>query len=478
MDQNNKPNAGAPSSDTTSALFVSARKKQLEQQEIERRAQEKEEQRRAKEAEVRRLEQEVEERRRRAEMEAQAVAANPFGAPVAPSTQTGTSLQNQPVPAVSQPARPAAAAKQPNVTVGGDRKKLFIIGGGALAAVILVVILIVALGGGGGIDPDLELDAVYDNYGIFFTYPSGWEIAYENEAPPEVIVQSDYVRADTQDRILICNVTDQYLEGIGEYGDAITAGSVVMDSAISDTAWGATYDEYVPNIYEAGEGFVSGSTDLVYVAESGAKFHMYVSLIPCENSLLLVLIDLSESGGMDQALQLCQRIADTSVLQSAGGSGEQEFYDASSGIHFEYPEGWTATQTAGADTVYAPITVRYAADSEDRMLIYNYTPEFDNFLSEGGSGMDNLITDFATRFMLDAGYDMEQTYNWEYSEQISSEYSYEGIMLSVENDEFYFGFLVIKVLSEPQKVVAVAIESKDQSAIDTFSEVAGSVDLR
>jgi len=49
-----------PSADATPALFASARKKQLEQQE-------KEAQRQAAEAEVRRLELEVEERRRRAE---------------------------------------------------------------------------------------------------------------------------------------------------------------------------------------------------------------------------------------------------------------------------------------------------------------------------------------------------------------------------------------------------------------------------
>lgn len=73
MDQDKKTNSGAPSSDTTSALFVSARKKQLEQQEAERKAKEQEEQRLAAEAEVRRLEAEVEERRRKAEEEARRV---------------------------------------------------------------------------------------------------------------------------------------------------------------------------------------------------------------------------------------------------------------------------------------------------------------------------------------------------------------------------------------------------------------------
>ena len=59
MAEDKKNPTGAPATDTTSALFVSARKKQLEQQEAERRAKEKEEALLAAEAETRRLELEV-----------------------------------------------------------------------------------------------------------------------------------------------------------------------------------------------------------------------------------------------------------------------------------------------------------------------------------------------------------------------------------------------------------------------------------
>lgn len=69
-----KSGNGAPSSDTTSPLFVSARKKQLEQQETERRKKEKEAERMKAEEEVHRLEAEVAERKRKAEAEAQRVA--------------------------------------------------------------------------------------------------------------------------------------------------------------------------------------------------------------------------------------------------------------------------------------------------------------------------------------------------------------------------------------------------------------------
>ena len=75
MDENNNNQSGSQPADNTSALFVTARKKQLEQQEAERVAKEKEDQRLAAEAEVRRLEAEVEERRRRAEEEARRVEA-------------------------------------------------------------------------------------------------------------------------------------------------------------------------------------------------------------------------------------------------------------------------------------------------------------------------------------------------------------------------------------------------------------------
>lgn len=64
-----KKNLGASSSDSTSALFVTARKKQIAEQEAQRKAAEEEAKRVAAEAEVRRLEAEVEERKRKAEEE-------------------------------------------------------------------------------------------------------------------------------------------------------------------------------------------------------------------------------------------------------------------------------------------------------------------------------------------------------------------------------------------------------------------------
>jgi hypothetical protein len=156
MDQNKKSASGAPSSDTTSALFVSARKKQLEQQEAERRAKEKEDQRLAAEAEVRRLEDEVEERRRKAEEDkvhaeeeakriAEEARARQTQAAEAPDAVLGAQSQKKDIKLpgadiLSGLSGGAAAKALPN-------KKLLIIIGAAVAAVLAIVILVVALGG-------------------------------------------------------------------------------------------------------------------------------------------------------------------------------------------------------------------------------------------------------------------------------------------------------------------------------------------
>lgn len=126
-----KKTTGAPSSDTTSALFVSARKKQLEQQEEERIAREKEEKRMAAEIEVRRLEKEVEERRKRAEEEAVRVEEEAKRKPIDPAPRDPAAKEGGPLDALK---------KLPKET-------LAIIGGG-LVVLIAAIVLIIALSGG------------------------------------------------------------------------------------------------------------------------------------------------------------------------------------------------------------------------------------------------------------------------------------------------------------------------------------------
>ncbi|MDR1728463.1 MAG: hypothetical protein LBT74_11175 [Acidobacteriota bacterium] len=168
------PRDGAPSSDGTSALFVSARKKQLAQQEAERAAREKEEQRLAAEAEVRRLEAEVVERKRRAEEEALrveadnaekrrlaeaeakriAAEANALKAQAAANPNAVLGTPPPQAPAFAAPVQPAAAAPAKPLNM----KLIIGAAAGALVVLILAIVLISSIGGG-GVDSDAKFDA-------------------------------------------------------------------------------------------------------------------------------------------------------------------------------------------------------------------------------------------------------------------------------------------------------------------------------
>ncbi|MDR2531004.1 MAG: cell envelope integrity protein TolA, partial [Oscillospiraceae bacterium] len=184
MDQDKKNTSGAPSSDTTSALFVSARKKQLEEQEAAARAKEKEDQRLAAEAEVRRLEAEVEARRikaaedakrveaeaveqkRRADEDAKRIAEETrqkqAQAAANPDAILGSAKKEVKLPQIPKlPKKEPGAPSKPAGQGGGvsgllqNKKLLAIIGGGA-AVIILAVVLIVTLGGNPAVKPLTE----------------------------------------------------------------------------------------------------------------------------------------------------------------------------------------------------------------------------------------------------------------------------------------------------------------------------------
>lgn len=158
-----KKNLGAPSSDETSALFVSARKKQLAEQEALQKKQEEERRRMEAEAEVRRLEEEVSARKAAAEKEAarlaaeqaaagkaQAAGATPFGSAPAQGAGPAPAAPQAPAqtPPPAAPVMASAGATQPAPAKSGP-KKLLLIGGIAVAAIV-VVVLIIALASGGG----------------------------------------------------------------------------------------------------------------------------------------------------------------------------------------------------------------------------------------------------------------------------------------------------------------------------------------
>ena len=146
-----KNGSGAPAADQTSPLLVSARKKQLEQQEEARRAKEEDEKRLAAEAELRRLEQEVQARHSKAER-AQ-VNTDSDAAVMTKETVAGT------------PAPPKTTKK-----IGKTASVVIV----SLCTAFVVLIIALLVSNSSKIDPNAALDAVVNmesaNMGI--RYPS------------------------------------------------------------------------------------------------------------------------------------------------------------------------------------------------------------------------------------------------------------------------------------------------------------------
>ncbi|MEA4924240.1 MAG: hypothetical protein VB084_02925 [Syntrophomonadaceae bacterium] len=210
MEEDKKSNPGAPATDTTSALFVSARKKQLQQQEEEQRAREKEEKRLEAEAEVRRLEQEVEDRKRKveeearkAEEEARRIAeeararkaeaeANPDAIlGKAPEAQPAGKGFNMPKIGVGKPSRdkaapspapgretapkaqPAAGSAAKDGLAAKVDKKMIPLIGGAAAVVVIAIIAIVMLTGSGGLPSGFK-EYANSEAGLTFAANENW----------------------------------------------------------------------------------------------------------------------------------------------------------------------------------------------------------------------------------------------------------------------------------------------------------------
>ena len=499
-DRNAQP--GAPSDDTTSALFVSARKKQLEQQETDRRAKEKENQRLAAEAEVQRLELEVEERRRKAqedkmiaEAEAVRIAHEAQAKKAMAQTNPNAVLGSQQYAA--NPAQKAPKAHgMPNATAPSatgtpapgllkNKKMLMIIGGAAAVVVIAVVLIIVLSSSGGGvkIDPNMVLGWYYSDYGISLNYPEGWSV-FTEEYPPRVYVQSDYSLDNLCDTVMFKDVTWEYMDFIYDDIDPIFAGVLILDDSIEEFSGYGTYDEFSPDsLVETWDGWLSGGTSLSSTTAGGDTIRLYMDFVPSNDGLLLTVIALPErKRGFDDALALCMRIAATAELYYSPSyddqtySEPQVYRDLNSGIFFEHPDGWYVAQASGASTFYVPVVIRPYSDSFDRMIVYNYTPEFNAFIQDGNSGMDNLLDDFAYRFIEDAGYDYYDMYNVEFSDTISNGRQ-EMILLQMEDDEAYFCFYIIKFLSDPQQVAAVVLETRSIDAREDFGLVINTLEL-
>ncbi len=205
MENNDKKVQNAPSSDQTQALFVSSRKKQLEEQEAQRIAAEKEAQRIAAEEEVKRLELEVAERKRQAEEDAKRIEAEAIErkrraeedakkmeveaaerkqkaeeeakkaaldakkAEIAAQGKklqsditgklgsTASNLQNKftknektDTPSPKAPTGDAATAAAP------DKQKMMMFGGIGAVAIVIIAVMVMLLGGGGIKESELQ----------------------------------------------------------------------------------------------------------------------------------------------------------------------------------------------------------------------------------------------------------------------------------------------------------------------------------
>jgi len=454
MNQDNKAPGGAPSDDTTSALFVSARKKQLEQQEQERRAKEKEDERLAAEAEVRRLEAEVEERRRKAEEDArraeaeaeqrkrqadeearriaEEARAKKEKAAEDPDSVLGAQPQKKEIklPKITLPQMPKSFDKDPGISAEPIikqpiNKKMLFIGGGAVAAIALIVILVFALGGGN------------DGY-------SGGTIDVPSRSPSPPVTNASPI-----------DITAEYFYMNGnEDGDSV---------------W--FFSDGTMEIYYSS----SGTTDThdYVIAENTISVHGNLYGRPAPFTFTIMSEDLLIDQDGDQFVSM-----GSSYGEGYGGSGGREFHELNSSIYFMHPADWSVAQTNQATTAYAPVFVAQHEWSDDFMLIYNYTPEFHDFMSAGRSGMDNLIEDFAVHFLGDRGYDIGDIYNVAFGDAFFTTYGNEVIAMRCENNEAYFAFLVVKIFTEPQQLIAVAVETRSESALNELLVIIDSIDLR
>jgi len=452
MDQDNKTPTGAPSEDTTSALFVSARKKQLQQQEAERIAKQKEAERIAAEAEVRRLEREVEERRRKAEEDArmaeaeaeqkrrqadedarriaEEARAKKEQAAEDPDSFLGAQPQKKEVklprislPQMSKPQNKDSGVAAPSKTKQPINKKLLLIGGGALGAIVLVIVLIIAISSGNG-NGNVAVNAPN-------TRPSPGPAA----SSMDITATFFYYDGDEDD------------DSVWFYSNGTM---VIYYSAVGEE--------------ETHDYTLDGDTIIVHGSLYGRQ-PPFLFTIVSEN----LLIDQDGDHFVSR---------DSAYGGSYGDGEDREFHELNSGIYFVYPTGWTAQQTDQTTTAFAPVFVSQHEWSDDFMLIYNYTPEFHDFMAAGRSGMDNLIEDFAVHFLSDRGYDVRDIYNVAFGDAFYTAFGNEVIAMRGENGHSYFVFLIVKIFTEPQQLIAVAIETSSESATNELLVIIDSIDLR
>ncbi len=318
MSENNKKsNSAAPSSDTTSALFVSARKKQLEQQEIERREKEKEEKRLAAEAEVRRLEQEVEARRRRAEEEARRAEAEAFRMAqeaqnrptiVAPNPNAFHTPPAAPTPVPVQKA-PATARVAPSLK---NNKKVLIFGGAGAVLAVVVVLILVLMGSGGS--SSLMLDQVYESadLGFSFSYPTDWVVEEDLGKRALTISTPDEISG-----VCIMDSTDEVNRRVAGGYDVLSAAGSIINEVAAGLLGADAYELPAISLQRQGD-YATGKTQFVYIT-----WDITIEMEVMSNRMIMIFTSIDEEEPANVAPAFADIRATLVVTETvASGNGE------------------------------------------------------------------------------------------------------------------------------------------------------------
>jgi hypothetical protein len=407
MDQDKKNKSGAPSSDTTSALFVSARKKQLEEQEAAARAKEKEEQRLKAEAEVRRLEAEVEERRRKAEGDAK--HADEEAKRIAEEAlQKQTQAAKNPeliLGAAKKETKPLKSQKNEPAGQGGGiadllKNKTALIAGGGAAAIILAIILIVTLSGGG----KPVTASGYDFSGVWY-----------------------------------CD----YLDGDYDTFSFLEKGKFTVE----------TFDGTIIN----GAYKVSGE-DISCVAsdyEIEYTFTADGNTLNESNTDLTLTRELADPADYADDPDNVNPDADTNV--SGAPEGYSVFVDPSSGLQFSYPAGASVLDNY-LETPGLEIATLAMDDNTGMLFVMNYTELYDEMVSTTNYDDITLLRVLANTFFEVNSETIFETADWatalgtkDFKAAIDAGYALEvppesgryfdtiaqfGVMLSVKGSDF------------------------------------------
>jgi hypothetical protein len=382
MENENKTTSGAPSSDTTSALFVSARKKQIEQQETERLAKEKEEKRLAAEAEVRRLEQEVADRKRKAEEDAKAA-------------EEETKRIAEESKAKIAAAEAAAAAEAKRVTEEAKAK---------------------AAAEAKRIEEEAKAKAAAAATPATPAAPSGFTSAPAatsgfTSAPTATSGFSSAPAASTTPTPAVSPApTSSASETLSRDLPAGAATSKPLDTKLLLIIGGAVLGVIlivVLIVVLAGGSGDSASDDDIYTGDIYYEdADVYVDEETDEyTDNPMIFAELEEGDYIE--------IGDMDGLDD----GEQYFYDNSIGLEFYYPNEWTATAyKASDDTPFDTVTMTPDASEGGFSIsidVSDCTPALRDYIDIGG---DNLIA------ILDAYIaEMAQTYSDDYSNFVELE---------------------------------------------------------